>query len=346
MLTPQYDYGNTLSAQQPQVVGISLELPNSSARIPFSPHYSIQSCNDLDFHIHPRLSVGGPMELRYSGERRQPSGSNHEIQPYTHPRENADFQSTDDHNIITAHAESMSSGTSCKTVRKEASNVVIACRQWSVTTCYLSDKSNVYSLLSRSRKIRCDSTRPICNNCVRRSNDCEYDERPRRRGPDKRPGTRQRSCKKRPVDGSAPPPKRRKVLAEKDEGQQAKPTESSPDSRTSDRYSPIFYQSDMHPTVHLPASDLRIGDPSSHLKVCRTFTIFMVIIEYSLGIGPYTSTGIICLWPRSLSFTETNAFTNLSLGFSTDLRRDGFSVARTLEREQRVWWDTILKSHS
>lgn len=59
---------------------------------------------------------------------------------------------------------------------------------------------------SRARKIRCDSTRPICHNCVRRSNECQYDAVPKRRGPDKRPGTRQRSCKKRPADGSAPPP--------------------------------------------------------------------------------------------------------------------------------------------
>ena len=63
---------------------------------------------------------------------------------------------------------------------------------------------------SRARKIRCDSTRPVCNNCVRRSNECQYDAVPKRRGPDKRPGTRQRSCKKRPSDGSAPPPPSKK----------------------------------------------------------------------------------------------------------------------------------------
>ena len=59
---------------------------------------------------------------------------------------------------------------------------------------------------SRALKIRCDSTQPVCNHCVRRSNECQYDAAPKRRGPDKRPSTRQRSCKKRPADGSAPPP--------------------------------------------------------------------------------------------------------------------------------------------
>lgn len=47
---------------------------------------------------------------------------------------------------------------------------------------------------------------------MRRSNECQYDAAPKRRGPDKRPGTRQRSCKKRPTDGSSPPslPSKRK----------------------------------------------------------------------------------------------------------------------------------------
>ncbi|KAJ3554349.1 hypothetical protein NM688_g3153 [Phlebia brevispora] len=69
--------------------------------------------------------------------------------------------------------------------RREASNQVIACRQ------------------CRARKIRCDSTRPTCHNCTRRGNECEYDAVPKRRGPDKRPGTRQRSCKKRPSEAEA-----------------------------------------------------------------------------------------------------------------------------------------------
>ena len=65
------------------------------------------------------------------------------------------------------------------------------------------------SLLSRSRKIRCDSSRPNCQNCIKRGNECVYDKVPKRRGPDKRPGTRKRSCKKRQSDGSDPQPKKK-----------------------------------------------------------------------------------------------------------------------------------------
>jgi hypothetical protein len=48
---------------------------------------------------------------------------------------------------------------------------------------------------SRTRKIRCDGAKPQCHNCSRRSkngDDCAYDAVPKRRGPDKTPGARQR----------------------------------------------------------------------------------------------------------------------------------------------------------
>ena len=87
---------------------------------------------------------------------------------------------------------------------------------------------------SRGRKIRCDSTRPVCNNCVRRSNVCEYDPFPKRRGPDKRPGTRQRSCKKRPPsDDSEPPPKRKRVSREPPSVVVSTKQESMPESKRS-----------------------------------------------------------------------------------------------------------------
>ncbi|KAG2336160.1 hypothetical protein BDR05DRAFT_1006111 [Suillus weaverae] len=85
---------------------------------------------------------------------------------------------------------------------REISNQVIACQQ------------------CRAKKIRCDSARPICHNCVRCSNECQYDAAPKRRGPDKRPGTRQRSCKKRLTDGSSPsslPSKRKRTLVRNDD---------------------------------------------------------------------------------------------------------------------------------
>lgn len=90
--------------------------------------------------------------------------------------------------------------------RKEISNVVIACNQWCVSSVLikLSAFYRFHQSYSRSRKIRCDSKRPTCNNCARRSNVCEYDAVPKRRGPDKHPGTRQRRPKKRLLEEPTP----------------------------------------------------------------------------------------------------------------------------------------------
>ncbi|KAG6836141.1 hypothetical protein H0H93_010974 [Arthromyces matolae] len=50
----------------------------------------------------------------------------------------------------------------------------------------------------RARKIRCDGAKPVCYNCSKRVNggsECNYDAIPKRRGPDKTPGARQRAAK-------------------------------------------------------------------------------------------------------------------------------------------------------
>lgn len=67
---------------------------------------------------------------------------------------------------------------------------------------------------SRTRKIRCDGAKPVCHNCGRRAgghNECNYDPLPKRRGPDKQPGARQRFLQA-PESGSpeGPPPRRRR----------------------------------------------------------------------------------------------------------------------------------------
>jgi hypothetical protein len=92
MITPQYDYGHNLSAQQPPMLDTSLELPNSGARIPFSPHYSIQSRNHMNFDPSPipsRITAGvPPMDYRYSppSERRFQGRT---LSSYTRPTEHS-----------------------------------------------------------------------------------------------------------------------------------------------------------------------------------------------------------------------------------------------------------------
>jgi len=109
----------------------------------------------------------------------------------------------------------------------EASLTVVACRQWYAldiapeskilidfptyncvcSTLYDDNSPNIFN--SRFRKVRCDSARPVCKNCARRSDPCEYDVVQKRRGPDRQPGTRQRLYKKKPEGGVTVPKTRR-----------------------------------------------------------------------------------------------------------------------------------------
>jgi len=66
---------------------------------------------------------------------------------------------------------------------------------------------------SRTRKIRCDGAKPVCHNCSRRTNassECNYDPIPKRRGPDKTPGARQRAAREMEAAINGPAPRRRR----------------------------------------------------------------------------------------------------------------------------------------
>ncbi|KAG9316797.1 hypothetical protein JVU11DRAFT_2861 [Chiua virens] len=177
--------------------------------------------------------------------------------------------------------------------RREGSTLVIACRQ------------------CRARKIRCDSTRPICHNCVRRSNECQYDAVPKRRGPDKRPGTRQRSCKKRPADGSAPPlpPSKRKRTTPRVSDAQEGPEDRRPLDP------PVLRTSDLQQDSHIRLNQSSLSPQGSELSSSAT--------------------------SRGLSAD----------GYSTHPDRqlvDKLRIPTTpsVQYDRKEWWDTLVNSYS
>ncbi|KAF9519600.1 hypothetical protein BS47DRAFT_1387894 [Hydnum rufescens UP504] len=92
----------------------------------------------------------------------------------------------------------------------------------------------------RSRKIKCDGTYPACLTCIRRrSPKCEYDNEPRRRGPDRQPRVRTRQYSGPPPSSSRP--RRPQKRASNDPA----PTPMIP----STRQSPPYTTSDASPTV-------------------------------------------------------------------------------------------------
>lgn len=140
---------------------------------------------------------------------------------------------------------------------------------------------------SRGRKIRCDSTRPTCNNCVRRSNICEYDAVPKRRGPDKRPGTRQRSCKKRPPapDGfTPPPPTKRKKTGEYVERQPSSSASSPPKSPLKEDSKRSPSSTDLSDTTALHARPVHPGPPTD-LRITTDQAFLLKVHSYpSIGV--------------------------------------------------------------
>ncbi|KAH7888914.1 hypothetical protein F5I97DRAFT_1802765 [Phlebopus sp. FC_14] len=212
VLASQFDYAsfNAQPSHGPPHYLPSLDLPsNFSGNYSYSHHYPPPPRNHLGLDIPshsfsntrlpPPLPQGGPISLGYQPPlHRRYSGDISRDQSYTPPAQTPSIPvpAEPDQRTTTPRRDSAPpksqpppppTSASQDPPRRESSNTVIACRQ------------------CRARKIRCDSTRPMCHNCTRRSNECQYDAVPKRRGPDKRPGTRQRSCKKRPTDGSAPP---------------------------------------------------------------------------------------------------------------------------------------------
>ncbi|KAL0580568.1 hypothetical protein V5O48_001481 [Marasmius crinis-equi] len=226
------DYSSSLiSPQEPPSIHTTLQVPRSNI---FPPHeYPAIPRNHQEYFAPAHPSVNpqpshplGEHIFDYGRQAVQPlPGGPLDSQSHdpTYTRLNASMVASippEPSPPIPSSAPSMEPSTSnpSRRDRKDTSAVVIACRQWYVAFFRDQRMKNLMELSdSRGRKIRCDSTRPVCNNCVRRSNTCEYDTVPKRRGPDKRPGTRQRSCKKRPTADSGslaaaePPAKRKKV---------------------------------------------------------------------------------------------------------------------------------------
>ncbi|KAG1853089.1 hypothetical protein F4604DRAFT_2044544 [Suillus subluteus] len=215
-LASQFDYTNINIHPHHHLLETPLNLhlnQNPHHHSSYHSEFPLPHSNQLDLDIPPHaypntrlppppahggtinLSYQGPQNRRYSAEDLHPqsysSGGGSAQPPVIENLES--IQSSVPMSESTSPLQPAAS-TSQDPLRREILNQVIACRQ------------------CRARKIRCDSTRPICHNCVYRSNECQYDAAPKRRGPDKRPGTRQRSRKKCPTDGSSPPslPSKRK----------------------------------------------------------------------------------------------------------------------------------------
>ncbi|KAI0632142.1 hypothetical protein C8Q77DRAFT_1060620 [Trametes polyzona] len=104
------------------------------------------------------------------------------------------------------------SGLSAGRSRREKPRLELAPDQPLTTQGKPRTRVYVACVQCRGRKIRCDGAKPICHNCSRRAENpqlCSYDAAPKRRGPDRVPGARQRSVSalgEKPRRRRRPPP--------------------------------------------------------------------------------------------------------------------------------------------
>ncbi|KAK7453326.1 hypothetical protein VKT23_012005 [Stygiomarasmius scandens] len=308
----EFDYPPSLIVQQPPFI---LEAPNPRTQHVTFPSNFSSAGNQLGTEYLPQSPVNSSLPAQTGGlvdfphpspERRLPNTQSHDTS-YTRVNDNHPMAAPP---IVSPveHSET-STSTIRSRDRKEISSVVIACRQ------------------CRSRKIRCDSTRPECNNCVRRSNKCEYDAAPRRRGPDKRPGTRQRSCKKRPADGSAPPPPKRKKTG----------TDRVSDVRDS---APSQVKENMADPKRAPYTTQKSLDlRSAPVAHPGTSPSGLMIEEPGLIKYDYEQAYPKVPYPRPLDMNIMHSQPRTShVHFP--------SPSPLMQSEQKLWWDNFLRTYA
>ncbi|KAI0045994.1 hypothetical protein FA95DRAFT_1494741 [Auriscalpium vulgare] len=223
-----------------------------------------------------------------------------------------------------------------RSTRSNSSSQVIACR------------------LCRARKIRCDSTRPECNNCLRRHNQCVYDLVPKRRGPDKRPGTRQRSCKKRPTDESDPQPRKRRKTDPADEGGDSLATFKDDGSSlpSVSLHAPLQVKADPDLSVlqALPQSSSAIAEVISGYRVLDHGFIRQVSPSVAVVHPTIRGRRPSPTFPRhmaSLSSTEKDAGGRFDLSLrSSEPYSNPISPPILSVPSIDYWWDNLLNTYS
>ncbi|KAJ7897831.1 hypothetical protein B0H13DRAFT_2032511 [Mycena leptocephala] len=206
---------------------------------------------------------------------------------------------------------------------KEISTVVIACRP------------------CRGRKIRCDSNRPSCNNCVRRKNECIYDTAPKRRGPDKRPGTRQRS-----FDASQSPT-----------GSVSLSGESSPNTmKDSQKPTTPGRKRSSIPSVSAPYSQPRPIQPHPLPSTSASAPLRITTDLYKYSHSPQSRSAHSDTSPIYQPFTPSpyvtvkqqphSPFLQPSSAVSPDAHRK-FPIPSTpaVESNQKAWWALFLEQY-
>ncbi|KAF9568802.1 hypothetical protein CPC08DRAFT_624611 [Agrocybe pediades] len=271
------------------------------------------------------------------------------------------------HDLDKEKSQSVSSGSpKPKKPRREKPRIALAPDQPPTTQGKPRARVYVACVQCRTRKIRCDGAKPVCHNCSRRTNansECNYDPIPKRRGPDKTPGARQRAARELEATIHGPAPRRRRRNTSNTE-----PYPASRATQTPSEPSPIL----TGPLATNPSHDSPVetsGTSNSNAHVATDS-------EYSPG--PYTCSchgAAHCpailqaesISNPSVSVSEVNSFDgaldsvplyapNAGRSYIAEVDEDGnerqddrntpeIGSAPSVEFSRKIWWESLLTSY-
>ncbi|KAJ7301656.1 hypothetical protein DFH08DRAFT_906612 [Mycena albidolilacea] len=202
------------------------------------------------------------------------------------------------------------------------------------------------------RKIRCDGAKPVCHNCDERaasscSSECNYDALPKRRGPDKTPGARQR-VPRNPDAGGTRSRRRMSSLDGRD---------YVPNSGHQPFFLPSPSSSEQSPEEYVMAPyENRIHDPPFMVCACHglspcpsslgTGVLDSVIPQISVPFDDPKSFNLLLASP--LEAPVSRAFISEYEESEDEHRKQNNSTIMTivgqptLDFSRKTWWDSLL----
>ncbi|KAG6831995.1 hypothetical protein H0H92_006030 [Tricholoma furcatifolium] len=211
----------------------------------------------------------------------------------------------------------------------------------------------------RARKIRCDGAKPACHNCSKRATatgECSYDSIPKRRGPDKTPGARQRLSREARESGEGGPVRRRRRRdpspRSTPEGQSPPqirfPSESGSDLIALPTTLPLASPVDSD-VLHTPVDFVPLYGASAPAYVGSNHHNLLLDDLSSVGLyekapiaydTTFDLTGLIPL--PHLDNTSHAYITSLDESTSEEEDYSGVSCEPSLNFTRKIWWDSLL----
>uniref|UniRef100_A0A8H7XLV5 Zn(2)-C6 fungal-type domain-containing protein n=1 Tax=Psilocybe cubensis TaxID=181762 RepID=A0A8H7XLV5_PSICU len=357
---------------------------NSPVSAPYIQSYDRRASGSSEMHMPPGLSyqeqiarLPSPSTSKRNNDNGMLDTYSHSASHFTHGTSSAMTGPASEHSGDSEFWPNIGSQASHvepkpKKARREKPRIELAPDQPPTTQGKPRARVYVACLQCRTRKIRCDGAKPICHNCGRRANgngECNYDSVPKRRGPDKTPGARQRMARDIRNDGdNGPAPRRRRRTRDN----------STSDTNQTNHQQFLTRQSvtgDESPQDgDMSSSNVMLPSPEIPADLSGNTSNFVAMSNYSrssyspcgchgltqcpgiLGVGTLSNSrkaaSVIISYDHGLEMENIVPSYNTNRGFIIELDENGNENQESngpelvsepsLNFTRKVWWDSLL----